>query len=399
MYALNHPGLVEQRWMVFVVYVVLTWLVGLLVLFVNKALPKLEQIGGFFVVAGFFITIIVCAVMPHVNGQPYAKPSFVWSEWQNETGYKSNGLAFLTGMAKWCVQRWNPRHHQPPRGRNTKVRIVSKSRSWKSSNVIFRPQVNIPWAMLFQYVIGFLTGLFYLIPLLYGIYDLPKILSSNLLFPAADIFLQVTGSPAGSIGLLFLLLVPVTASCAGCYLTSSRVFWTLARDRATPFHSSFSQISQKWKNPFNCIVLVAVLCTILGCIYIGNATAFNAFVSSFVVLTMASYTAAILPHLLSGRSNITPGPFWMKGAIGYFANAISSLFMVVMIVIFCFPFALPVTDVTMNYTCVILGGFTIICGMFYLVLRKNYEGPKVIQLEGAAAEVSVAEYRASVSSK
>ena len=183
----------------------------------------------------------------------------------------------------------------------------------------------------------------------------------------------------------------------GNYLTSSRVFWTLARDRATPFSGVFSKISQKWKNPFNAILPDAVLCTALGCIYIGNATAFSAFVSSFAVLTMASYTAAILPHLLSRRSNIAPGPFWMKGLLGYVANAISCLFMLTFIVIFCFPFGMPVTVETMNYTCVIFGGLTIIFGAFYLVLRKNYEGPKVVQLEGAEAEVLVAEYRASVS--
>lgn len=64
----------------------------------NRALPSLEAIGGFLVLAGVFVTIIVCAVMPHVNGQRYSANSFVWRDWQNGTGYGSNGFIFCLGM-------------------------------------------------------------------------------------------------------------------------------------------------------------------------------------------------------------------------------------------------------------------------------------------------------------
>ena len=247
--------------------------------------------------------------------------------------------------------------------------------------------------MLAQYTLGFTSGILFLIPVLYGINDLPAITESgtNPLFPLADIYLQVTGTPGGSIGLLLLVFLPVLAgSIVGCYLTTSRVFWTLARDRATPWSAFFGHVSPRWKVPANAIVLNSVLCTVLGCIYIGNvssysptssssggltqkqATAFSAFVSSFVVLTMASYLAAILPHMLSGRSRIRPGPFWMKGAFGYISNSIACVFMLAFIVIFMFPFAMPVTTAYMNYTCVLFGGATIICGACYVVLRKGY---------------------------
>lgn len=164
----------------------------------------------------------------------------------------------------------------------------------------------------------------------------------------------------------------------GVYLTVSRVFWTLARDNATPFSGFFAQIHSKQKNPFNAIVFCAVMCTLLGCIYIGSATAFNAFVGSFVVLTCLSYLAAILPHLLSGRSTIIPGWFWMKGKLGFVVNATACLYIIVFTVIFLFPFFLPVSASTMNYSSLMSGGLSLFVAGFWFWRERDFEGPHYI---------------------
>jgi amino acid transporter len=98
MYALFHPEFVILRWHVFVSYILITWITCIIVLYANRALPTIEAIGGFLVVAGVLITIIVCAIMPHAKGLPYATSDFVWREWQNETGYSSNGFVFCLRM-------------------------------------------------------------------------------------------------------------------------------------------------------------------------------------------------------------------------------------------------------------------------------------------------------------
>ena len=120
--------------------------------------------------------------------------------------------------------------------------------------------------------------------------------------------------------------------------------------------------------------------TVLGCIYVGSKTAFQAFVGSFVTLTTLSYLTAILPHLLSKRANVTPGWFWMKGATGFVVNAISCVYIVVFIVIFCFPFALPTEAATMNYNALITGGLTIFVALFWFVRRGDYVGPQQVRL-------------------
>ena len=205
-------------------------------------------------------------------------------------------------------------------------------------------------------------------------------LNSTYLFPLTEIYRQATNSAGGSFGLLMLTFLPSVITLFGCYLTASRVFWTLARDNATPFSGFFGRVNHRHRNPFNAIVLCAGVCTILGCIYLGSSTAFNAFIGSFVVLSTLSYFMAILPHLLNKRTKIKPGWFWMKGALGFVVNGIACLYILTFIVIFCFPFSLPVTATSMNYACLITGGLSLFVTGFWLWRRKDYVGPRALDM-------------------
>lgn len=371
MYAVMHPDFVPERWHVFVCYVIATWLLGFVCLFANRALPTIEQVGGFLTLAGVFISIIVCAVMPSKTGAGYASDAFVWKEWTNNTGYTSNGFVFLAGMLNGAFAVGTPD-------------ILSHM-----AEEIPRPSRNIPRAMLAQYVVGFFTALFYAIALLYAITDLDSILDSPYLFPLTAIYQQATGSSGGALGLLICAFLPVVVSISGIYLTASRMCWTLARDNAMPFSNFFGRVNKKYENPFNAIVLCAAITTVLGCIYVGSSTAFSAFVGSFAILTSLSYLAAILPYLVRGRSGIVPGPFKMTGVLGFVVNTISVLFMMVFIVIFCFPFALPVDAVSMNYASLMTGGLTIFVAVYWFVCQKGYVGPKYVPVDANLVEGAI----------
>lgn len=98
MYALNHPGYVYRPWHVFIGYLIATWGCCAIVLFSNRYLPRLNNLGLFFILGGVFVTVLVCAIMPSRMGKNYASNSSVWAGWMNETGYTSNGLVFCAGM-------------------------------------------------------------------------------------------------------------------------------------------------------------------------------------------------------------------------------------------------------------------------------------------------------------
>jgi choline transport protein len=93
-------------------------------------------------------------------------------------------------------------------------------------------------------------------------------------------------------------------------------------------------------------------------------------------MSSASYLAAILPHLLTGRKNIVYGPFRLKGWLGYAMNFVGCGYMLAWFVIYSFPFALPVDAQNMNYACLIWGGLTIFVAVWWFIgARNNYEGP------------------------
>lgn len=189
---------------------------------------------------------------------------------------------------------------------------------------------------------------------------------------------QATRSNAGTMGLLVLLLLDFLVAIPGAFVVCGRMIWTLARDDATPASGWLRHVSKKHRNPFNAQILSGCLITILGCIYIGNPTAFNAFVGTFAILTTLSYLSAILPHLLTARKYVKPGPFWMPSPYGPIAIAIACCYIVVFDVIYMFPYALPVDETNMNYSCVMVGGITILLTLGYLWKRKHgYEGPDV----------------------
>ena len=356
MYALNHPAYVSKSWHVFIGYLIATWLACLCVCFFNKAMPYLNNVGIFFILTGFFITVIVLAVMPGRDGRPgHASSSFVWKEWSADIGYPS-GFVFVAGMLNGAYSVGTP--------------DVSSHLAEEIPN----PSRNVPIAIGLQMSIGFITGFIYLLSIMYVINDFDALVSAA--YPLSEIYRQGAGSVAGATGLLFLILPCIAISLVGLYLTAGRVLWTLARDKATPFPRHLSKVHNHV--PVTTTILTAVLVTILGCIYLGSLTAFNAFVGSFVIMSSSSYIAAILPHLLTKRKNIRYGTFHLnKGPLGFILNTIACGYMIVWFVIYCFPFFLPVNASTMNYASVLWGGFTTLLVIWWFVgARKGYEGPK-----------------------
>ena len=357
MYAVFHPGFSIQPWHTYVAFVLITWFCAAFVIFCNRLIPKIQSAGLFLILAGGFVTIVVCAAMP----KKHASNAFVWKDFQNFTGW-SNGVAFLTGVL------------------NGAFTIGTPDAVTHMAEELPNPKVDLPKAVFAQVGLGFITTFVYAIAILYGINDLSGVINSEGSFPLAAVYHQATGNAGGTFGLLLILLLSILICCIGTLLMVGRLWWTLARDNATPFAGYFSRVNETLSCPVQATVLCAILCTAFGAIQLGSKTAFLDLVGSFIILTTVSYFLAIFPHLLSGRASVPRGWFWM-GKAGFLVNGVACVLIIFFDIFFCFPYGYPVSVALMNWNSVILVGVVLLTIFWWVVhgLRK-YPGPKLSSL-------------------
>ncbi|KAI6306189.1 hypothetical protein MCOR34_008157 [Pyricularia oryzae] len=357
MYALNHAEFSPQPWHVFVVYLAATWIACAAVCLANRAMPHLNSLGIVLILAGILITVTVVTAMQGRDGRPpHASAHFVWADWQAAVGYP-DGFVFVAGMLNGAFSVGA-------------VDVVTHL-----SEEIPQASRNVPLAMLMQVSIGFATGLAYLVAVMYAINDYDALFAAP--YPIAAIYHQATGSAAAATGLLALIMACISLNVVGLHITTGRTLWALARDGAAPLPAFLGRVNRRLDVPVNATLTSGVLVTLLGVLYVGSTTAFNAFVGCFILMSSSSYLAAILPNLVTGRRNIQYGVFKLKGWVGFALNGVACAYMVVWFVIYCFPFSLPVDEKSMNYASLIWGGTTILAGLWWVFgARHGYQGPK-----------------------
>lgn len=252
-----------------------------------------------------------------------------------------------------------------------------------------RPARNVPIAMVGSVAINGLMGLGYCIILLYSLGNLDDLLASPTGFPFMQLYLNVTGNAAGAtILILIVCFTAVAANAAGCTSTS-RTYWAFARDSATPYSNYFAHVHPTLQVPVRAIVISTVLEMLLGLIYLGNSTAFNAILSMSVLGMYASYLLPIIYMLLYGRKFLRKnqyGSFRLGDRLGWVVNIVAVAWLVIAIVFCTFPSVKPVTAQNMNYSVVVMGGWLFFGAIFFFGFgRKGYNGPVgIIEMKDGA---------------
>ncbi|KAI7618173.1 amino acid permease [Hortaea werneckii] len=337
-------------WQTFVAYEGLNMITALVVLYGNKLIPSLNRFSLFYLQIGYFtvmVTVAACA-------PKHQSSEFVFRTWINTTGWENQVICFITGLV-------NPLYSL---GGLDGVSHITEEMP--------NPSKNAPLAIAITLSIAFVTGITYLITLMFSVQDWTALSNSNTQLPLAELFRQATSNAGGAFALTFLIFIALGPCVVGSQLSTGRMFWAFSRDGALPFSEFWSKIHPSKRIPFNAQLAVYGIVGALGCLYLGSSTAFNSLMGTAVTVNNSAYMVPILTNLLTGRRNMHEGSFFMSGWKGFAVNTIAVCWLSFAIVFFSFPYYKPVTAQNINYTCVVVGGLALLQLGWWFCVGKGY---------------------------
>ena len=373
-FVFNYPSYVYERWHgTLLLFAALICCVAVNTL-LGRIFPHIEGFVLLLHIAGFLAILIPLAVMA-----PKGSPSSVFAQFTDVAGWNSNGLAWFIGLIS---------SNLPFVGYDGPCHLAEEVRN--ASTVV-------PWAIICTVLLNGTFGLAICIAFSFTLGDLPTDLMSATGYDFTQVFFGATNSHAGSSVMTAILIALVTCASFGFLASASRQTWAFARDKGLPFsgflshvsinytkeiinfHLSFLQVDKRTALPLRSIFFCTVISAVIGLINIGSTAAFNAIVSLTIAGLFISYLTPIglmIVKRVKGET-IEFGP-WSLGRAGFPVNTISAGSLIISVIFSFFPPSIPVTLVTMNWSCLMWGGSTLIGLAYYAVRgRKIYHGPIV----------------------
>lgn len=234
---------------------------------------------------------------------------------------------------------------------------------------------NVPLAMVGSVAVNGFMGLIYVVVLLFSTGPLEALLQTPTGFPFMQIFLDTTKSKAATTVLSLIIICIATAATVAGITSTSRTLWAFARDRSTPFDKHLSKVNKRFQIPVYAVVVVTILQMLLGLIYLGNTTAFNAILSMAIIGMYVSYALPIIAMLFARKRLLSAngfGTFKLGRLAGPIANAVSLAWIALVVVFSTFPSSMPVTPQNMNYSIVVMAGW-LAAGVLYYLFRGKYK--------------------------
>lgn len=376
-HSILHPSFELKQWHTFILYEILT--VFLTVFNCNyRCLPFLSSFGLAMSLLSYAITFILCLVSRSnsISEQPWPKSEDIFYKFHNNTGWKSNGMAFVVSLINplWSFV-----------GIDSATHMVDEVGHVAA-------QVLVPKVIITTIFIGFITSFSYSIALFYCVRDTAAVLES--IAPVVTIYYQATGNRNLAVFMQASTIVAGLTCGVASGTWQSRMLWSLSREMETMrpdgilsgfVTARFATIDSVNKVPLYAHFFSQALVVIIGCIMLGSTKAFNAIVSAAVTLLIVSYAIPSLILLVRGRNkfiakceretanetDIVPNKYsmWLKkwGVIPHTLTVAYALFCVVML---SFPYVKPVTSSNMNYVSVVYGAIALIIGLVILLFNS-----------------------------
>ncbi|KID94089.1 choline transport protein, partial [Metarhizium majus ARSEF 297] len=341
-----NPDFVYRRWMGFVAFQILN-LATMFCSFFEQALPKISKALLFVSVASAAVVFVTL----FATSRQHASPETFFITVSNTSGWQ-DGIAFLTGLSgiNWSLCCLDLVTHL--------------------AEEIPSPSTNIPRALMWSIVVGFISGILVITSVFVNI----PVVNADDDNSALILFYKISGSKAVAVGIWIPILVAVVGALWSIQVWQSRLSWTISRERGFPLHRYLGRIApEPFSTPVWSLVWSAAFSAAFGCLYLASELAFNSLISTGLLLQYISYSTPVVLLLVQGRSTFRHGPFWYP-RLGLMANLIMLGWTVVAIVFYCFPYQIPAEAEKMNYvSAVLIVVAFFICTIWFSFGRRNYQ--------------------------
>ncbi|CAG8918033.1 unnamed protein product [Penicillium salamii] len=354
----NDPTYNSRTWHAFLIYQTANIAVLLYNIFAMKRTSWIHDVGFVVSLSSFLVIFITClARAPHMQTS-----QFVWTTFINQSGWKSNGVAFLTGLI-------NPNYIYA--GIDGAIHLAEECGNANTA---------VPYALMSTLVIGFLTSFAFVVAMFYCMTDMDAVIHTSTGVPIYEIWVQATRSDVASTLFICLLACIAFFSLNGCQQTASRLTWAFARDDALVMSKYLGVINSRFQVPIYALCANSAVVFIIGCIYLASSTAFNALIGTGLVLQQVSFCfpAALLLYRRRSSTYLPSTRFFKLGVLGWISNVVTVAFGCVTLIFYSFPSEMPASGGNMNYTCVVIGTMAVFSlGNWLFYARNNYQGPRL----------------------
>jgi amino acid transporter len=317
----------------------------------TKAIGRMSTFNVWWTLSGTFVLVITLLVKTPVKNSP----NFVFTNFQNFTGWESRGFVVLLGFlqAVYTLE-----------GCETAAQVAEEA---------VRAEILAPLAVVGSIAGSWLIGLAYMLSLLFVVQNIASVQATTFALPISQLFYDAVGPQFAQLCLVVVTLAQVMAAVTN-YAASSRLFYALARDNAFPLKMQFMTLN-RFQAPYWGIWISVLIGCIISCAYIGSTVAFNAMLSSAAISVMLSYLQPIIIRVFWPDCIEDFGPFRL-GKWSWLVNFASFLFCVFICILFVLPTAYPVNVLNMNYAIVAVGGLLVIITINWFWWGKHsFKGP------------------------
>lgn len=366
-YSLMHPDYELRHWNVFLTYELLNIAMAFVASWA-RWLPAISQFGLGISVVSYVLTFLISIISRSFNhSEPWPTGKTVFGEFTNTTGWSSSGMAFIVGLINplWSFAGIDSATHM--------VDDVGYSASRKL----------VPRIIIATILLGFVTAFPYAIVMFFCITDSTQVVSSIL--PILQIYYQATGNKSLSAFMQSCCIITGFICGVSSSTWQNRILWSVSRTyhliecdemntKKAQVVGKIASISSTIRIPVYAHSLSHFFVAVIGCIFMGSSTAFNAIITACISILLLSYAVpCIIMVFVVGKKNFYRNIASEQQALGLsqqVEESRASWYLVPNILTICwalfcliflsFPYVIPVDSSNMNYVSVVYGVMAIL---------------------------------------